>query len=416
MSRNLDSKIESVLEKRQYLDKELQEIKTKNIMPDDLFQKMSEFCMKRYADYPIVSKKCEQFLQDFADYQPLYGLYHSIETDEETVTVKDLQVFQLKIEEFETNVSKNKTYQFAILKMKELVWKKKVSLIEKALSNGHSSDIKITFDEVLELIQQFNIVNGGQHNESSLKLFAFLNELAGKINTATTEIKRSTSIEQLDEHFKKANDQFKGIVDLASVYDSKKNELPQNISANKDSLLMPIPLSMSFLSQPLHHSPISHKLASSEKKGDPSKLSMDIEPQQPDRSSDILQPIRIHNKNIMTNLPPEKPIESDTTKNNSGSVSKSILPTPVKGSGVLVVFESENKTKATSDNQETKMASDIGNNEATGEPEVVKKVKDNEGGEIIAERSDSRKEAKITMKTMIKEMMTRKTMRLKKGK
>ena len=128
----------------------------------------------------------------------------TLESNEGSATMNQLLAFERRLEEFESNISKSKSYNFALIKMKEGIRKLKALLIERVISNCLSNEIQIPLEDVKKLIQEFTGLNSEQE---SLKIqeVGFLNTLSEKINAAIAEIKQANSNYQLEAANKKSS-------------------------------------------------------------------------------------------------------------------------------------------------------------------------------------------------------------------
>lgn len=383
ISRKLDSRIEETFQKRKSLEKELLELKSDEIEPNDLLQRMKNFSDVSYAEYPIVSKKCESFLKEFAAYQLLYDGYQKLEEVKENVTTKQLRDFERKLEEYESNISKNRSYNFALKKMKGKLRRLKVSNIEKIINHGIPNEIQITLEDVQKLIQELSPASSDQEGGSTeyegpyAQQLSFLIGLSEKISTAISEINQANSIDQLESALQKAVDQFHGNVDFISVYNSKKDELKQLLVNSDSPLLKPIPLNLSFHAEPFNI-PI-----------EPSQNSilggMEIESQREGESSQLLQPIRIEEFKSESFVREKHSEDKDSNVLDFNIFNPSNL-VPVMSGDVVVIIEPSDSSKKnlTRNNGADSDNPDIEN----FEPPLVKKVKDNEGNQILAESAE----------------------------
>ena len=176
----------------------------------------------------------------------------------------------------------------------------------------------------------------------------------------------------MKQQTKKALEEFKGNVNLTSVYDLKKRELSQAESADPGILLKPIPLNLSFRSEAIN---IPIETNHNNLVG-----GMDIEPQTPGDSSNKLLPIRLEELKF-ENLLPKKQAGTQQTVSPTTDSPKAKQPVPVMSGDVVIIIEPSDTKEPLQD----KGADGGPDNSENFEPPLIKKVKDNEGNEILTE-------------------------------
>lgn len=368
ISKKLDDQMKETVEKRKLLFKEIKEMRSGELLPQALFEKMSNFCNKLYAQFPFSFRKCNDFLKEFEAFKLLYSYKN-------TSNRKEVADWQQKLDHFESVYGEDGQYKSSLLQMKKQIWRVKANRVEN-IRLGTSTEKHISLEEIQTLIQEWDELTEDEKNCDE-PLRVLLKIFEEKISDAISEINNSMTIEQLDERYFRWLAQFQGIVkDLPPVYMARKEELKYN------SMMADKPIVLSSHSEPVNKSlPLEC---------DPSKRhlnevkknlfeGLNMVSQMEEEKSDT-----IHSKILETPCPlknsMEKPVISNEAKVKIEEMSR-MLNSVVKVGNVVIIMDSDsdNENKEPAVNQSTK-SQEI-------EPSLSKKVKSNEGSQIVVQRS-----------------------------